>query len=99
HHDASNQSVKKLAKLVSNTTGNMMIICGTQPALQVYSGSNIQALSGKCGTIYGPNHGIALEPQNFPNAINEKSFPSPLIGPEKLYHHTIRYTVKAAKPS
>jgi len=97
HHDADNKSVNKVVKLTSNTTGNMLIICSTQPALQVYSGGHIPKMRGKSGMSYAPNHGIALEPQNFPNAVNEKSFPSALLPPEKLYHQTIRYTLKAAE--
>ncbi len=97
HHNAKNKSVKKLAKLMSSTTGHMIIICSTQPGLQVYSGAHIGEIIGKSGALYGPNHGIALEPQNFPNAVNEDSFPSPLLKPDALYHHTIRYTVKTAK--
>lgn len=94
HHDTDNTRVHKLAKIKSKTTGHMMIICSTQPALQIYSGAHIGDITGKNAAGYRANHGIALEPQNFPNAVNEKSFPSPLIGPEKLYHHSIRYTVK-----
>jgi len=97
HHDAANISVKKLAKLTSKTTGNMLIICSTQPAIQAYSGAHIPNIIGKSTAPYGPNHGIALEPQNFPNAVNETSFPSPLLEPETLYHQTIRYTLKTKK--
>jgi len=94
HRDADNKAVNKVVKLTSKTTGNMLIICSSQPALQVYSGGHIPRMTGKSGIAYAPNHGIALEPQNFLNAVNEKSFPNSLLEPETLYHQTIRYTLK-----
>lgn len=94
HQDMENKAVNKLAKLTSKTTGNMLIICSSQPSVQIYSGQYIPKIIGKSNAAYGPHHGIAIEPQNFPNAVNEKNFPSPLLAPKKLYQQMFRYTLK-----
>jgi len=80
HQDSQNKDIKKLAKLSSDTTGHKVIICGTQPGLQVYTGQK---------------KGVAIEPQNFPNAVNIADFPNTILRPGETYHHTIRYTFRS----
>ncbi|KAJ8737483.1 hypothetical protein PYW08_000078 [Mythimna loreyi] len=48
-------------------------------------------LMGKQGTVY-KRHGLfCLMPQNYPDAINNKNFPSPVINPGEEYVHRIQY--------
>lgn len=46
-----------------------------QPGFQFYSGNFLRI----------PYAGFCIETQNYPNAINQVNFPSPLITPEKAY--------------
>jgi len=82
HQDSQNKAVKKLAKLSSITTGHKVIICATHPGLQVYTGQKA---------------GVAIEPQNFPNAVNIPNFPDSILRPEDTYHNIIRYTFRTGE--
>ena len=84
----------KMAKLSSNTTGHKVIICSTETCLQAYTGCHIPGIIGKSGTRYGPNHGIALEPQSYPDALNQDNFPDNVLQPGKIYSHEINYTFR-----
>jgi len=79
HADSQNKGVKKLAKLSSETTGHKVIICSTHPGLQVYTGQK---------------DGVAIEPQNFPDAPNIPDFPNAILRPGDTYHQIIRYTFR-----
>ena len=91
---SENKDMVKMANIRSRTTGHKVIICSTQMCLQVYAGSHIPPLKGKAGTIYGTNHGVALEPQSFPDAVNQINFPDNILRPGEIYDHTISYTFR-----
>lgn len=59
--------------------GLKMEVRTDMPALQFYSGNQIGRVVGKGGAVYNTFDGFALECQQFPNAMNEPSFPSPII--------------------
>ena len=40
---------------------------------------------GKYGKKYGLQYGMCLETQNFPDAINNQNFPSPILKKGKIY--------------
>ena len=86
--------VVKMAKLSSDATGHKIIVCSTQPCLQAYAGFHIPKMAGKAGATYGPNHGVALEPQGYPDGINQAAFPSTLLRPGDAYSHKIIYTLR-----
>lgn len=94
---ADKAEMVKMAKLRSDTTGRKVIICSTEPCLQAYAGAHIPKLPGKSGIIYGANHGIALEPQSFPDAVNQAKFPDNILRPGKVYSHKINYTFRGAE--
>ena len=89
---ADKAEMVKMTKLSSETTGHTIIICSTQPCLQAYAGGHIPPMKGKANRVYGANHGVALEPQSYPDAINQKNFPSNILQPGELYNQTISYT-------
>ena len=91
---AENRDMVKMAQIRSRTTGHKVIICSTQMCLQLYSGSHIPRLKGKAGVTYGSNHGVALEPQSFPDAVNQINFPDNILRPGEIYNHTISYTFR-----
>jgi len=90
-------SIVKMAKLSSDTTGHKVIICSTAPCLQAYTGAYIPEIKGKAGITYGANHGVALEPQSYPDAVNQKTFPSNILQPGEVYSHKINYTFRAGE--
>lgn len=79
------------------TSGRVLDVYTTAPGLQVYSGNFLDgSLTGKGGYAYQQYGGLCLEPQTFPNAINEPGFPSPVLRPGQTYQHTIEYRFSAA---
>ncbi|WP_163266111.1 aldose epimerase family protein [Chelativorans alearense] len=59
-----------------------------QPGLQVYTGGMMNIpVPGLGGRRYPRFGGLCLEDQNFPDAINNPHFPSPVVTPERPYRH------------
>jgi len=82
HQDNQNKAIRKMARLSSDTNQHKVIICATHPGLQVYTGQK---------------GGIAIEPQNFPDAPNHPEFPNAILRPEETYHQIIRYTFRSGE--
>lgn len=76
------------AELRCATTGLALRVHSNQPGLQLYTG---QWLEPPPGVGWQARSGVCLEPQNFPNAVNERGFPSPWLQPGERYRNTIRY--------
>ena len=58
----------------------------TEPGLQVYAGHKLDvAVPGLDGRRYGKHAGLALEPQNWPDAVNRPRFPSMILRPGETY--------------
>ena len=91
---ADDEGVAKMAKLSSDTTGHKIIVCSTQPCLQAYAGIHIPQMTGKAGLIYNANHGVALEPQGYPDGVNQDSFPTTVLRPGERYNQRIVYTFR-----
>ncbi|WP_445491322.1 aldose epimerase family protein [Niallia sp. 03133] len=74
---------KGVIQLEEEKSGRMLTIETTEPAVIVYSGSHLAD-----GQRY---HGICLETQGFPDAVNHNEFPSCIVSPEKPYVSTTIY--------
>lgn len=73
-------------------TGRVLEVWSTEPGLQFYSGNFLDGtLRGKNGVVYPFRGGLALEPQNFPDAPNHRNFPSAELKPGEVYRHVIEY--------
>lgn len=69
----------------------------TQPGLQVYLAMHFNNSEvGKQGKPYAKYGGIALEAQNFPDAIHHSHFPSPVLRKGEVYKHRVVYKVEVA---
>lgn len=77
------------AELTHLGSGRRLRLWTDAPGLQLYTGGYLNAEPGKDGALYGLYAGVALESQNFPNAINEPGFPSPVLRPGERYEHTM----------
>ena len=93
-----NNQMVKMAKLSSKVTGHKVIICSTQNCLQAYTGSQIPEMTGKAGVTYGANHGVALEPQGYPDALNHENFPDTILRPGEIYRQILNYTFRPGHP-
>jgi aldose 1-epimerase len=72
------------------TAGGLRLRLWTdQPGLQLYTGDGL-------GAPFAPRHGLCLEPQGFPNAVNMPAFPSVICTPERPYRQTTTVEIAAA---
>jgi len=88
--------IVKVAELFSDKSGISMEVMTDLPGMQVYSANFLENKKGKSGVIYGKRSGICFETQYFPNACNEKSFKSSIIGAGEEYRSTtvFKFNVK-----
>ncbi|WP_332685669.1 aldose epimerase family protein [Bosea sp. (in: a-proteobacteria)] len=80
------------ATLRSLRSGLAMQVWTTEPALQVYDGAKLDTpVPGLGGVAYGPNAGIALEPQHVPDSPNLPHFPSTVLRPAEVYRQVSEF--------
>ena len=61
-----------------------------QPGLQVYTGHGLPRIDGAHeGQRIAPYAGLALEPQGFPDAVNQPAFPSVIVTPDRPYRQRL----------
>ena len=68
-------------------SGRTVTVLTSQPSVMVYTGN---WLAGGCpetksGGRYEDYAGVAIECQNYPDAVNHPEFPSPLLHPDEFY--------------
>lgn len=76
---------------IGDVSGIKLEVFSDMPALQFYTGNMIGHCKGKNGAFYNTHDGFALECQQFPNAVNEPSFPNAVIKAGELNHAFIEY--------
>ena len=81
---------RPVAHLEDPHSGRTMTLLSNQPGLQFYSGNFFDCTtSGKAGKPHRRGNAIALEPQQFPDAPNQPSFPSIRLNPGERYSNII----------
>ena len=73
--------------------GRRVEVLSSQPSVMIYTGN---WLAGGCpatkhGGQYADYDGVAIECQNYPDAVNHADFPSPLLHPGETYCQKIVY--------
>ena len=86
--------IRRRAAVVADPgSGRMMTLETTEPGLQFYAGAHLpDDLVGKAGAVYGPNSGLALESQKFPDSPNHTNFPDVGLAPGDRYRHEMLFT-------
>jgi aldose 1-epimerase len=80
------------ATLSSRRSGLAMETWTTEPGVQAYDGFKVAlAVPGHGGAAYGPNAGLCLEPQHFPDSPNLAHFPSTILRPGETYRQVTEY--------
>ena len=70
--------------------GREMRMVSDQPCLQAYTGAYIGPLHG---SAHAPFHGLCLEPQGWPNAVNRPAFPQSIAAPGAPYRQRLALRV------
>jgi aldose 1-epimerase len=76
------------AELHSPQSGITLSLLGSGPGVQFYGGQYLARTHPTLG------HGVILEPQGFPNAVNEPRFPSAILRPGAAWRATIEYRIR-----
>ena len=86
------------ATIYSPLTGKQLEIFTTEPGLQFYSGNFFDGkITTSDGNKVGFRCGFALEPQHFPDAVNQENFSSTILYPGKTYTSKNRYVFSIRK--
>lgn len=81
------------ARVHEPTTGRVMEVTTTEPAVQFYSGNFLDGtITGKGGRVYGHRSGFCLETQHYPDSPNQPDFPSTILRPGEEYTSRTVYT-------
>jgi len=89
-----------LVRVEDPVSGRVMEMLSNQPGIQFYSGNFLDATTvGKSGKLYRQGDAIVLEPQMFPDTVNQPAFGSVRLDPGQTYHNVIelRFSTKAGK--
>jgi aldose 1-epimerase len=82
----------EVAELRSDASGIGMFIATTLPGMQVYTANSLDENDTKGGVHRGRHSAICLETQHFPDAVNRKEFPSPVVKVGEPYDAITEYT-------
>lgn len=85
------------AILSDDRSGRVLEVETDQPGVQVYTGNWLAGSpANKDSRSYEDYDGVAIECQNFPDAPNKETFPSPYLEPGEVYvrHINFKFSVK-----
>lgn len=88
----SSSSLKSVAMVTEHVSGRTLEVLTTEPAVQFYTGNFLNGKAvGKTGKKYDFRYGFCLETQHYPDAPNQKAFPSTVLNPGETYKTTTVY--------
>lgn len=86
------KTFKKVSTIEGDISGIIMDVYTEEPGLQFYSGNFMKGQNTfKSGAKDDHRTAFALETQHFPDAPNQKNFPSIYLGPGELYTSVTEY--------
>jgi aldose 1-epimerase len=100
HNFVFNKPLGKLelaARVHDPSTGRVLEVLTTEPAMQFYTANQLGGIKGKAGQVYGRRGAFCMEPQHFPDSPNHPNFPSTVLKPGEVYRNTIIYRAAVAK--
>lgn len=88
--DAGPAPVLPVAAL-EGPNGLRMRVFSDQPGAQIYTAKHLAAHDGAlAGQTLTPFAGVCIEPQGYPDAVNNAQFPSVIISPDQPYRQELR---------
>jgi len=92
---AESKELKLAATLSEPSSGRVMEVLTTEPAIQFYSGNFLDGtVIGKGATPYQRRNGLCLETEHFPDSPNRPEFPSTVLQPGETLRTTTVYRFK-----
>lgn len=90
NHSENEKKMIHASTVFCKETGRRMEVLTDQPGMQFYTGNFLDKLQTINGVI-NKQEAFCLETQNFPDAINQKNFPSPILSPKESYQTSTTY--------
>jgi aldose 1-epimerase len=96
--DTGGKGGLRLAATVTEpTSGRVLEVLTTEPAIQFYTGNFLDGVKGKGGVVYQRRSGLCLETEHYPDAPNQAAFPSTVLKPKEEYKTTTVYRFSVKK--
>jgi aldose 1-epimerase len=86
---STDEGMKPVAEVHDATTGRVMKVTTSEPAVQFYTGNFLDGSAGSGG--YAKNSGLCLETQHYPDSPNKPDFPNTILKPGQTYKHSTIY--------
>ncbi len=84
--------LSKAARVEEAVSGRTLEVFSNAPCMQFYTGNFMDGTeTGERGKRYERRTAFCLEPQYFPDAINQPSFPTVILDPGQVYFQKIIY--------
>lgn len=91
-------AMKLVATVYEPTTGRVMTVQTTEPAVQFYTGNFLDGtLTGKGGVVYKKRSAFCLETEHYPDSPNQPAFPTTVLRPGQTYKTTTIYQFSVQK--
>jgi aldose 1-epimerase len=85
-------SLRLAATVYEPTSGRVMEVLTTEPAVQFYTSNNMSGKAvGPGGIVYKKRDALCLETQHYPDSPNQSSFPTTVLRPGQTYKTTTEY--------
>ena len=79
-------SLTKAAEVYEPTSGRVLEVWTTEPAVQFYTSNFLDgAITGKGGKVYNKHAALCLETQHYPDSPNKPDFPTTVLKPGAKY--------------
>jgi aldose 1-epimerase len=85
------------ATVTEPTSGRILEVLTTEPAIQFYTGNFLDGVKGKGGAVYQKRGGLCLETEHYPDAPNQAAFPTTVLKPKEVYKTTTVYRFSVKK--
>lgn len=90
------QGMTLAARVSDPTTGRVLEVSTTQPAVQFYTGNFLDGtITGKEGHVYKRRFGFCLETQHYPDSPNHPDFPTTILKPGETFHQATVFKFSA----
>jgi len=84
HYIVPGDGLRHMARIESSVSSRRLDVHATADGVQFYTGQHLPHCEGRGGLTYGASHGLAVEAQARPNAVNLPEFPSIILRPGDL---------------